>query len=335
MGGPLFWLLLLALPFLAALIALSSGRLCLSPIQVVGALMEPEAYPESVPVVWHVRLPRTLASLLAGAALSVAGAVLQGLLRNPLAGPQTVGVTSGAAFGGALAIVLGLSNGLLLGFAFISGLATVLAVIAVARLTDGNGQGGPSVLTVVLAGIVIGSLATAGTTLVQHAADPEEKLPQIVYWLMGSFSATNFGDVTLLAVAAVPAMTMLCGYGLRLDLIAGGEDEARALGMNLARDGTVMLVLVALLGSASVAAAGVIGWVGLVVPHAARWIVGPGHRRLLPASALMGAAFLCLVDTVARSVTAVELPVSAITALIGAPVFLVLMFVQLRRKPDA
>lgn len=331
----LLWPVLLALPFLAALVALSSGRLGLPVAEVIGALVAADAHPAAAPVVWHVRLPRTLASLLAGAALSVAGAVLQGLLRNPLAGPQTVGVTSGAAFGGALAIVLGLSGVMLLGLAFFSGLATVLAVIAIARLTDGSSQSGPSVLTVVLAGIVIGSLATAGTTLVQHAADPEEKLPQIVYWLMGSFSASDFGDVALLSIAALPAMALLWGYALRLDLMSAGEDEARALGLNIARDGSVMLALVALLGAASVAAAGVIGWVGLVVPHAARWIVGPGHRRLLPASALLGAAFLCLVDTAARSVTTTELPVSAITALIGAPVFLGLMFVQLRRKPDA
>lgn len=326
------WPVLLVLPLLAALLALSSGRLGLAMGDVIGALVAPDAYPESAPVIWHVRLPRTLASLMVGAALAVAGAALQGLLRNPLASPQTVGVTSGAALGGTLAIVLGLSGLMMLAFAFAAGLVTVLAVIALARVIDGAA---PTVLTVVLAGIVLGSLATAGTTLLQYVADPEVMLPQIVYWLMGSFSATRSGDIMLLALTVLPGVGLLWAYGLRLDLISGGEDEARALGLNIARDSAAILCLVALLGAASVAVAGVVGWVGLVVPHAARLLVGPGHRPLILASALIGAALLCVVDTAARGLTGAELPISALTALIGAPVFLVIMFSQARGARNA
>lgn len=330
-GAPAIWLTLVAFPVLAAFVALGSGRLDIAPVQVIGALISPAAHPAEAPVIWHIRLPRTLASLLAGAALSVAGVVLQGVLRNPLAGPETVGVTSGAAFGGVLALAMGLSGLAMVGTAFAFGFSTVMAVLATARLADGPARSEPSVLTVVLAGIVLGALAAAGTTLIQHAADPEELLPMIVYWLMGSFAAADFGDVGLLLALLVPLSLLLWGYGLRLDLMSGGEDDARALGLNVVRDRMVMLAAVAGLGAGSVAVAGVIGWVGLVVPHAARMIVGPVHRRLIPAAALIGAGFLCLIDTGARSLSAVELPISALTAIIGAPVFLALMFGMARR----
>lgn len=331
----LLWGGLILLPVVAVLIALGSGRMGIGPFEVLGALIAPDDYPRGAPVIWHVRLPRALASLFAGASLAIAGAVLQGLLRNPLAGPQTVGVTSGAAFGGALAIVAGLSGAALVGISFAFGFATVLAVLAVARIADGPDNSEPSVLSVVLAGIVLGSLATAGTTLIQHGADPEEVLPHIVYWLMGSFAAADFTDALLLASLLVPFGGLLWSYGLRLDLLSGGEDEARALGMNVTRDRMLMLAGVAALGAGAVAVAGVVGWVGLVIPHAARMLVGPAHRRLIPASALIGAGFLCLIDTVARGASAVELPISALTAVIGAPVFLGLMFGLARRSANA
>jgi iron complex transport system permease protein len=325
------WVALILFPLMALLLGLAVGRLTIPPPQVIGALFKPGIHADAAPVIWHIRLPRALASLCAGAALALAGAVLQGVLRNPLAGPQTIGVSSGAAFGGALAIVLGLSGLALVGVAFVAGLATVLAVLAVARLADGPHRSEPSVLTVVLAGIVLSALATAGTTLLQHAADPERLLPQIVYWLMGSFAAASPADTAVLAGLLLPLGLLLWGYGLRLDLVSGGEDEARALGLNVRLDRLIMLAAVAGLGAGAVAVAGVIGWVGLVVPHAARLIVGAAHRRLIPASALIGAGFLCLIDTLARSLWTVEMPISALTAIIGAPVFLGLMFGLARR----
>lgn len=323
---PLLWVALVLFPVCAALVALGSGRLSITPFEVIGALLSPEDHPSKAPVIWYIRLPRTLASLLAGASLAVAGAILQGVLRNPLAGPQTVGVTSGAALGGAFAISVGLSGLTMVFLAFFAGFGTVLAVLAVARIADGPARSEPSILTVVLAGIVLSALAAAGTTLIQHAADPEEVLPQIVYWLMGSFAAVEYSDALLLVTLLAPLTLLLWGYGLRLDLMSGGEDEARALGLNVRRDRMIMLAGVAALGAGSVAVAGVIGWIGLVVPHAARFVVGPSHRRLIPACALIGAGLLCLIDTAARSVTTVEMPISALTAIIGAPVFLGLMF---------
>ncbi len=314
------WVLICVSPLVAVLIALGTGRVSLTPLQIVSALWAPDANLYDSAIVWHARLPRTLTSLLVGAGLGASGAALQGLFRNPLAGPQTVGVLSGAGFGGSLAIFMGLGSTYIIAGAFAAGLLAVFAVIAFARLA-----GGLSVLMIVLAGILVSSLAAAGTTLMQYAADPEEQLPELVYWLMGSFAGTTLSEVFGLITAVSIGVVILWGYALRIDLMSSGEDEARAFGLNLRRDRFIVLAAVALTCAAGVAVSGVIGWVGLVVPHAARFLVGPGHRRLILASALIGAAFLCLIDTAARSLTAAELPVSALTALIGAPVFLALL----------
>jgi iron complex transport system permease protein len=318
----LVWPGLGALVLATVVAALGVGRIGLGPFEVIAALKSAAGFGAAVDplheaVVLHARLPRTLTALAAGAGLAVSGAVLQGLFRNPLVGPQSIGVLSGAGLGGALMLFIGAGSLAVTAAAFGFGLAATLAVVWLARAS-----GSESVLILVLSGIVVGALGTALTTMLRYFADPERQLPQLVFWLMGSFSAADFGDFLWLMGAVVPGGLVLFGYALRLDVLASGEDEARALGLSVARDRLIVLALVAGICAAVVSVAGIVGWVGLVVPHMARMLVGPGHRRLLPASACIGGAFLVAVDTVCRSATAAELPIGAVTALIGAPVFI-------------
>jgi iron complex transport system permease protein len=306
-------------------VCLGIGRMSLGPGRVLAVLLsgiglsgpvDPLAYA----VVYRVRLPRTLLAALSGAGLAVAGAALQGCLRNPLVGPQNVGVLSGAGFGGTLGLFLGWGPLGVVGAAFISGLAAMLFVIWL-----GRSVGQTTVLMLVLAGIVVSALFTALTTLLQYLADPERQLPALVFWLMGSFATANLAKLALAIGPVVLGGLVLTALAFHLNLLASGEDEARALGIPVDRDRTVVLCAVAAMCAVVVATAGLIAWVGLVMPHLARMLFGPDHRRLLPASALLGAAFLTAVDTLCRSATAAEIPVGAITALVGAPVFITLL----------
>ena len=268
----------------------------------------------------NARLPRILLAAVAGAGLAVSGAALQGCFRNPLVGPQTIGVLSGAGFGGSLMIFLGFAQLGIMVAGFLMGLATTLLVVWLARST-----GRSSVLMLVLSGIVVGSLLAALTTMLQYLADPERQLPQLVFWLMGSFSRGNMTMLGWMAAPVALGMILLWGHAFRLNILSSGDEEAAALGLKVERERMVILCAVAVICAAVVSVAGIIGWVGLVVPHIARMVVGPNHRKLLPASALIGAAYLTVVDTLTRSLTAAELPISAITAIVGAPVFIVIL----------
>jgi len=271
-------------------------------------------------IVLSVRLPRTLLAALCGAGLAVAGAALQGCLRNPLVGPQNVGVLSGAGFGGTVGLFLGWSPFGVASAAFVSGLTAMWLVLWL-----GRSVGQTTVLLLVLAGIVVSTLFAALTTLLQYLADPERQLPALVFWLMGSFATANMAKLLLALGPVVVGVLVLTALAFRLNILASGEDEARALGVPVDRDRTIVLCAVAAICAAVVAAAGLIAWVGLVMPHLARMLGGPDHRRLLPAAALLGAAFLTVVDTLCRSATAAEIPIGAITALVGAPVFIALL----------
>jgi iron complex transport system permease protein len=285
---------------------------------ILAAILNPDAAPTQMDerIVLLVRLPRVLLAALSGAALAVGGAALQGVFRNPLVSPQVLGISQGAAFGGALAILFGYSGMVLLGMAFVLGLSALVMVGLLARI---NGR--TEVITVILAGMIIGALFAALVSVVQFIADPNTSLPAIVYWLMGSFSTATWPRLWL----AVPGM----GLGLfavwmlryRLNLLALEEQEARSLGVNPDRERWYIFIAISLMTGTSVAVAGIVGWIGLVVPHAARILVGEDHRALIPASALLGAAYLTLIDTLARTLTAAEIPLGVLTALVGAPVF--------------
>ncbi len=271
-------------------------------------------------VVELVRVPRILVAGIAGAGLGAAGAALQSLFRNPLVAPDILGIAPGAGFGGALAIMfLGTSWATVLG-SFVFGLLAIILVMIVARSTGRN-----STLTLVLAGVVIGAFFSALISLITYLADVESELPAILYWLLGSFSAANYSRALLLLVTVVPAGIILIALSFRLNIMSLGESEAAALGLDVNRVRWLVLLAATVIVAGSVAVAGIIGWVGLVVPHLARLFVGPSNRVLIPASALTGATFLILVDTLCRSLTAAEIPLSVITALVGAPVFVLLL----------
>lgn len=277
-------------------------------------------------IVELVRLPRVLLAALSGAALAVGGAALQGVFRNPLVSPQVLGISQGGAFGGALAILLGFHGVVLLGMSFVFGL---VALVLVGLLAHINGR--TEVLTVILAGMIVGAFFAALVSVLQFLADPNSSLPAIVYWLMGSFSTATWARLGLAVPGMALGLALVWSLRYRLNLLALEEAEARSLGVNPDRERWFIFIAATMMTGTSVAVAGVIGWIGLVVPHAARLIVGEDHRRLIPASALLGAAYLVLIDTLARTLTAAEIPLGVLTALIGAPVFAVLLRQHFKR----
>lgn len=271
-------------------------------------------------VVELIRLPRILAAVLVGAGLAASGAALQGLFRNPLVDPNIIGVTSGAGFGGTLAILAGVFGYGLLGIAFVFGLASIVLVKALASV-----RGRTSVLALVLAGVVVSAFFGAAISIIKLLADPHEKLPAITYWLMGSLASMNYDDLLLMALVVIPAIVAIHLMRFQINIISLGEEKARALGAPVVAVQWLILTATAVISAAVVACCGIIGWVGLVIPHIARAIAGPDHGRLLPVSILLGGIYMLLVDNIARTATTTEIPVGIITALIGVPVFAVLL----------
>ncbi|CAN7232424.1 iron ABC transporter permease [Bosea sp. LjRoot9] len=313
--------------------ALCAGRLSLSPGTVLGIVLsrivpvDPSWSELQERIVLLVRLPRVLLTAICGAALAAAGAAMQGVLRNPLVSPHILGVSSGASFGGAVAILLGLSGWLLIGSAFLAGAAALLLVGAIARVDGRSGT-----VTVVLTGVIVAALFSALVSLTQFVAEPDSSLPAIVFWLMGSFATASWRQLAAAAPVLALALMLVLGLRFRINVLSLGEDDARALGLPVERDRWLVFLAVALMEATVVAFAGVIGWVGLVVPHAARMVAGEDHRLLIPASALLGASYLVLVDTIARTAVAAEIPLGVLTAIVGAPVFALLLRQRQRRE---
>ncbi|MBW8282638.1 MAG: iron ABC transporter permease [Rhizobium sp.] len=320
-----FGALLLAL-LAAMLFAIGAGRFSVSvpriiDILVAGALNPGLALTQmDERIVLLVRLPRVLLAALSGAALAVGGAALQGVFRNPLVSPQVLGISQGAAFGGAMALLFGYSGVVLLGLAFVFGLSALILVGALARI---NGR--TEVITVILSGMVIGALFGALVSIVQFIADPNTSLPAIVYWLMGSFATATWARLGLAIPGMAIGLLIVFALRYRLNLLALEDSEARSLGVNPDRERWYIFIAISLMTGTSVAVAGIVGWIGLVVPHAARILVGEDHRALIPASAIIGAAYLTFIDTLSRTLTSAEIPLGVLTALIGAPVFAVLL----------
>src|SRR5271169_1019621 len=272
-------------------------------------------------VILQIRLPRVLAATAVGAALAASGAAYQSLFRNPLVSPDILGVSAGAAFGAVVGIFLSLSVLAVEATSFAGGLAAVIIVYAIATAIRGR----DAVLVLVLAGVVIGALFGAGVGLLKYLADPYNQLPAITFWLLGSLAATNQRDLVSLLPAVALGLVPLALLRWRIDVMTLGDDEATALGLDTRMLRIVVITAATLMTSAAVAASGSIGWIGLVVPHLARLTVGPAFTRLLPVSVLFGAGFLLAVDTVARTIGAVELPLGVLTAALGTPVFLWLL----------
>jgi iron complex transport system permease protein len=281
----------------------------------------PNVPPAVENVIWQVRGPRIIAAILVGAALAVAGTAFQGLFRNPLVSPDILGASSGAALGAVLGIFVSLGVFAIQALAFAGGLVAVASVYAVGSAVRARDP----VLVLVLAGVVIGALLGAGVGLIKYLADPYNQLPAMTFWLLGSLAAAGPSDLIPLFGPVVLGMLTLFALRWRMNVMSLPDEEARALG---APTGPLRIAIVAaatLVTSASVATAGIIGWVGLVVPHIARTLVGPDFGRLIPAAALIGGGFLLLIDTLARTAAAVEIPLGILTALVGTPFFIWLL----------
>lgn len=326
-----FRLLQAGLMVIALLLML--GSLCLGQYHlpftdVLTRLTHPEAQQDiAARIVWTVRLPRVLLAFLCGGALGLSGATLQGVFRNPLVDPHIIGVTSGAAFGGTLAILLGLSPLLMMTSGFAFGLTALGLVYLIATL-----QKRESTLGLILSGIILSGFFAALVSLMQYMADTEEVLPNIVFWLLGSFATASWQKVTLVAVPVILASAVLYALRWRVNLLSLDEKDARAPGVSVRALRRSVLICCALLVAAQVAVSGSIAWAGLVIPHLARLIVGADHRRLLPAAFWLGGIFMIVVDDLARTLTAAEIPIGIITALVGAPVFAILLIYSQRRS---
>jgi len=275
--------------------------------------------PNMAVVLWNIRLPRILSAVVVGGALAIAGTAYQGLFRNPMVSPDILGVTSGAGLGAALAIlfsfpVIGIQ---LLSFA--GGLTAVLLAVAIGKSV---GKGHDVVLSLVLSGMILSSLCGALLSLTKYLADPDDKLPAITYWLMGSLSSIRMENLAVVVPITAVGVIPLLLFRWQLNILSFGEEEARSLGINTALLRAVVILSASLITASVVSVSGIIGWVGLLVPHLTRMITGPDNRILLPASFLTGSIFLLLVDNLARSVSSVEIPIGILTAIIGAPFFL-------------
>ena len=277
-------------------------------------------------IVWSVRLPRVIMALLAGGALGLCGATLQGVFQNPLVDPHIIGVTSGSAFGGTLAILLGLDTVLMMTSTFGFGLLALMLVYLIAAL-----QGRENTLVLILSGIILSGFFAALVSLMQYLADTEETLPNIVFWLLGSFATASWHKVALMALPILVSATILIALRWRINLLALEEKDARGLGVSVTALRRGVLLCCAVLVAAQVAVSGSIAWVGLVIPHLARLLVGADHRRLLPTAFWLGGGFMIVVDDLARSLTQAEIPVGIITALLGALLFTWLLTRSRRR----
>lgn len=302
------------------------GRYGVPPGQVVrillsGVLPLEQTWTDNMAIaVLNVRLPRILLACLVGCGLSAAGTGYQTVFQNPMAAPDILGASSGACFGAALAILTGQGAVMITVFAFLASLLSVALVYLVGNHTRGN-----RVVNLLLAGIMVGSLFSACTSYIKLVADPTNQLPQITYWLMGSLSGTRMGTVRFAAVCMAVGLVPLLLLRWRMNLLTLSPDEARAMGVHTGRLRLAVILSSTVLTAAAVSVSGMIGWVGLVIPHLSRRIVGSDCRRLMPMACLFGAAFLLLVDNMARCLTATEIPIGILTAFVGAPFFIYLM----------
>jgi iron complex transport system permease protein len=278
-------------------------------------------------VLWRVRLPRLLAAMLVGGGLALAGAAYQGLFNNPMVSPDILGASAGAGFGAALGILCGFNVVVIQGLSFAMGL---LAVGLAWFIGSSLCRRGDPVLMLVLVGILISSVFTALITLTKYLADPMNAMQAITFWLLGSFASISPKDVRLSVIPIVAGCAPLFLLRWRLNVLCLGEEEARTLGLNTRWLRLIVIISATLITAASVSICGMVGWIGLVVPHLARMVVGPNYKVLVPTAALMGTCFLLLVDDVSRTAASLEIPVGILTALIGAPFFLFLLMRERR-----
>jgi iron complex transport system permease protein len=271
-------------------------------------------------ILFDVRVPRLIAGLLVGAGLSISGAAFQGLFRNPLVSPHILGVSSGAGFGAAVAILF-FGNILAVQISsFLFGLIAVLMTYGLSRVYRTT-----PVLMLVLSGIIVGALFSAATSLIKYIADPVNEMPSIVFWLLGSLNNASNRDMTVVGPIIIIGITVLLLIRWRINLLAMGEEDARALGVDTGRIRATVILSATMISAAAVSIGGIIGWIGLVIPHIGRILAGPDNKVLLPVTVLVGASYLVAVDTIARTAMEMEIPIGILTALVGAPIFAYLL----------
>ena len=320
----IFYIILGILPFLAALICLGISRYSMSVSETVTTLfsrftnvkVDNTAYT----VIFNVRLPRIILAAVVGAGLSCAGAAFQGLFSNPLATPDTLGVASGASFGAVLAMLIGGNMIGIQGMALIFGLISCLITFLIGRSSRRG-----SIVMIVLAGLVVSSVFEALVSLMKYVADPQDELPVITYWLMGSMSRANYKNLVMGIPFIVIGIIIIFALRWRLNILSFNEDEARSLGVNVKILRVAFILASSMITASCVSMCGQVGWVGLLVPHISRMMRGNNNCKVIPVSISLGAFFMIVMDTFARSATASEIPISILTAIIGAPVFIVLL----------
>lgn len=309
------------------------GRYAVTPGELVDVFLlklfgvQTEVSSSAQAAVWGVRLPRVIAAAAVGASLSMAGLCYQGLFRNPMVSPDVLGASAGAGFGAALGILLGFSYWATSAFAFGCGVAAVALVWAVAAQVRQS-----PIVGLVLGGIMVSSLFSSGTSFIKLVADPNDTLPEITYWLMGSLSSIRLSEIGAALLPMAAGTVVLFALRWRLNLLTLSEEEAQSLGVNTRLLRAVVVLCATLMTAACVSVSGMIGWVGLVIPHFVRMIAGYDYRVTLPASLLLGASFMVAVDDLSRTLTTSEIPLGILTAFVGAPFFLYLMIREGRRQ---
>ena len=317
------WFLLIIALLLVFFVSLFLGRYMVSPARVVQILADAirgnlsGGIEESV--VLNIRLPRLLLTLLVGAGMAASGAAFQGIFQNPLVSPDVLGVSSGAALGAVIGIMIAGTGPLAMLLSMLAGIGSVILTYAFSKV-----RGQSTALSLILAGMIVQALMNALVSLVKYTADPYSKLPQITYWLMGSFSSASYKDVALVALPIGGSLLVLFLLRWRMNILSLGDEEAAALGVNPGRIRVIIIAASTLISASSVMIAGIIGWVGLVIPHVVRMMFGVDHQELIPASMVSGAIYLTLIDLIARSATEAEIPIGILTAIVGAPFFAVL-----------
>ena len=317
--------LLVFLPIILFFASFLMGRYPISPVDVVKTILSP-IFPQLTvsstvnTIVWQIRLPRILAAILVGASLSMAGTAFQGIFKNPLVSSDLLGVSNGAGFGAALSILLSGSSVVIQLFAFIFGIISVSITYLISKAYKAGG-----ILILVLSGVAISAFFNSLISGIKFIADPEDKLPEIVYWLMGSLASVTMNEIMMIIIPLFIGFVILYLLRWQMNILAMGDEEAQSLGLNPSRVRLIIIAACTLLTSAAVSISGIIGWIGMIIPHMARMIVGPDNKILLPASLSLGASFLLLIDNISRVAISIEIPIGILTAVIGVPIFLYLL----------
>lgn len=317
--------LLVFLPIILFFASFLMGRYPVSPVDVVKTILSP-IFPQLTvsstinTIVWQIRLPRILAALLVGASLSMAGTAFQGIFKNPLVSSDLLGVSNGAGFGAALAILFSGSGIIIQIFAFIFGIISVSITYLISKAYRAGG-----ILILILSGVAISAFFNSLISAIKFVADPEDKLPEIVYWLMGSLASVTMDEIIMIIIPLFIGFIILYLLRWQMNILAMGDEEAQSLGLNPSRVRLIIIAACTLLTSAAVSISGIIGWIGMIIPHMARMVVGPDNKILIPASLSLGASFLLLIDNISRVVISIEIPIGILTAIIGVPIFLYLL----------